>query len=129
MRDNKLVFFDNADIATSPTSNVIEVAAASIPARTGTEHGYAKNVSGAIYLNVIVNADITGAEVVTLEDSADGSSWAATSTVITVGAALAGEVFSMPIPADVRDYMRVVETVGTAGTITVFLGQNEEIAQ
>ncbi len=125
MRDKKLTFYDNADIATSPVSDVIQVAAASDSAITGALHKYPNNISGATHLNVVVNEDITGAEVITLQDSADGSTWAATTAVITLGAAGAGTVRSIAIPDGVRNFMRVAETVGTAGVITCFLGQKE----
>lgn len=123
MKDAKLKYFDQADISTSPTSDVVKFPASGDESRTGVGNRVADNVSGAIYLNVQVNADITGAEVVTLEDSADGSSWAATDCVITVGAASAGDHFSKAIPSTLRQYTRVAETIGTVGTITVSLGQ------
>lgn len=128
MRDATMVFFENADIATSPASNVIQVAASGDTSRVGALHRFAENVGGAIYMNVIVNSAITGLEVVTLEDSADGTTFAATSAVINVGAATAGSVFSIAIPSDVRNYLRAAETVGTAGKITVFLGQKLPLA-
>jgi len=123
MNDKLLKFFDEADISTSPTSDVIRFPESADTALTGALPRIADNMNGAFFFNVEVNADITGAEVVALHDSADGSSYAATTTSIAVGAASAGDVFSMAIPSTVRAYLKAVETVGTAGTITVSLGK------
>lgn len=121
--DNALVYFDEADISTSPTSNVIVFPTVTDSSRVSSSlNRIAKNPAGAHHLNVVVNADITGVEVVTLEDSADGSSWAAvTGGVITVGAAVAGSVFSIPMPLITRKYTRLAETVGTVGIISAFI--------
>lgn len=123
MLDEKLIYLDSADIATSPVSNVIKFNAATDLTLTNELPRIAKNVRGANHLNVVVNAPITGSEVVTLEDSADGSSWAAVpGGVIPVGAAAQGDVFSILVPLSTRIYTRVAETVGTVGVISVFLG-------
>lgn len=126
MRDSKLTFYDNADISGSPASDVIEVAAATDSAITGALHKYPNNLSGATHLNVVVDTTLTGTETITLEDSADGSSWASTTAVIVLAAAaVAGVVRSIAVPDGVRRFMRVDEAGGSAGNITCFLGQKE----
>ena len=121
--DNALVYFDEADISTSPASNVLKSPLVTDASRVSSSlNRIAKNPAGAYHINVVVNAAITGAEVVTLEDSADGSSWAAvTGGVITVGAAAAGSTFSIPMPLITRQYTRLAETVGTVGVISAFI--------
>lgn len=129
MRDDILVFADNAAV-NGLTSNILQVPAATDPEKTGSLHGYAKNVSGAIFLNVFVTSTIAGTEVVTLQDSADGSTFADTGAVITMPVnADAGSVFSVAIPSNARNYIRIASSGGTSGNITAYLGQKESDAQ
>lgn len=72
-------------------------------------------------------AGITDAKVVTyaLQDSADGSSWAAVDPAISTtqtaagGAGIAAKTVRFRLPANTRRYVRIAQTMtATAGTVT-----------
>lgn len=72
-------------------------------------------------------AGITDTKVVTyaLQDSADGSSWAAVDPAISTtqtasgGAGIAAKTIRFRVPANTRRYVRIAQTMtATAGTVT-----------
>lgn len=72
-------------------------------------------------------AGITDAKVVTyaLQDSADGSSWAAVDPAISTtqtaagGAGIAAKTIRFRVPANTRRYVRIAQTMtASAGTVT-----------
>lgn len=94
---------------------------------------------GRMWLNIFVTEAVTsdGAATVAfkLQDSADGSSWADTAlSVAAIGKAslTAGtKVLQVPLPAGLRQYLKVVYTVGTAaltaGKFSAFLSNTPDI--
>lgn len=125
MIDNQLIYLEGADMSGTPASNVL---VSPTPTVSGlTKAGvprYAKNPSGAGYLNVKVTSAMTGALTVTLNDSADGVTYTAvTNGVITLpSGAAAGTIANIPIPMATRKYTKVVPSVATAGKFDAWIG-------
>ena len=137
MRDDQLVLSDEQAVtATADSTNIIDLGA-------GTDHKGNALIPGAgktgkMFLNITVDVTTTSAGATTadfeLQDSADNSSWAATPIKISAVAKatlVAGyRVMRMPLPPNLRRYVKVIYTVAvanfTAGKFSASLDWNAE---
>jgi hypothetical protein len=116
MQDLDMIYFDN--IVVTGTSNVLKDTAA----------GMNPNVAGKLFWTTEIETDMTGTLVVTLQDSADGSSWAAVEGMthtFAAGVAANAELYSRAVPVTTRQYTKVVTSGGSVGFISSYLSQQK----
>lgn len=124
MKDQALVYVENADISGTVTSDVLKFADATDSAKTGALHRYSDGINNAAHLIVHVHTDIEGTEAMLLEHSDDGSTFTTAATVVLTGKE-AGDVVSVATPANLKNYSRIAKGSGTAGTYSAYLGFKE----
>ncbi len=107
-----------SDVAINPMGHVLQGATSLSSTTTGSSHDNEAATSNGFHAHLHVLATASGNFAITIEDSADDSSWSTIATFTSTAGSIAAE--RQTGTGTVERYVRAVLT-RTAGTITVFI--------